>query len=197
MIRLKNSDGRLIDYDDTEETIRMRTRLGQWNEFIMQQHHVDLLLKDDELEKVFETNRDDEEEEKAFWQEEQQPSYVELNRVRLHRVFNNGSFEQGGRFYGGWWQSIPSKYRPCITINGHATREFDYSNLHAAILYAQVGLPLQDDAYVKPRSWRSFLKSSIFCSIFPRAIPRMEGTPPSPCYPGEGLTPSGRRFVPL
>ena len=24
--------------------------------------------------------------------------------IQLYRVFNNGAFDQGGRFYGGWWQ---------------------------------------------------------------------------------------------
>jgi hypothetical protein len=23
-------------------------------------------------------------------------------------VFNNGKFDEGGRFYGGWWQLIPN-----------------------------------------------------------------------------------------
>ena len=41
----------------------------------------------------------------------------------------------GGRFYGGWWQNIPSAYRSVITINGYRTVEADYSQFHPNILY--------------------------------------------------------------
>ena len=139
IIRLKDSNRKLIEYDDTNETSEMRSRLQQWNDFVSQHHHIDLLLTDDEMENIFDNAEDDGAEEEIFFEDEQQPRYVEMTRVRLHRVFNNGSFEQGGRFYGGWWQAIPSRYRRYITINEYATREFDYSNLHAAMLYARVG----------------------------------------------------------
>ena len=39
----------------------------------------------------------------------------------VRRIFNNGSFEEGGRFYGGWWERVPSRYRPQITIDGMPT----------------------------------------------------------------------------
>ena len=32
---------------------------------------------------------------------------IDVTQKRLRRIFNNGSFQQGGRFYGGWWQNIP------------------------------------------------------------------------------------------
>ena len=35
------------------------------------------------------------------------PSRLYTHRT-VYRVFNNGSFDQGRRFYGGWWQQIPS-----------------------------------------------------------------------------------------
>jgi hypothetical protein len=54
-------------------------------------------------------------------------------------VFNNGSFNEGGRFYGGWWQNFPSDYRQFITINGHTTWEYDYSSLHPAMLDLRFG----------------------------------------------------------
>ena len=164
IIRLRDSNGNPINYEDSELTTQMRTRLQQWNDFISQHHLVDLLLTDYELENVFQDNGDDDEDE-AFFKDEQQSSYAELDRTRLHRVFNNSSFEQGGRFYGGWWQAIPSRYRRYITINEHATREFDYSNLHAAMLYAMEGLSLPDDAYSLPRipeNYRKLIKKTFF-----------------------------------
>jgi hypothetical protein len=32
---------------------------------------------------------------------------IEFTRRSLYRVFNEGVFDKGGRFYGGWWQGIP------------------------------------------------------------------------------------------
>src|SRR5665213_2823864 len=98
-------------------------------------HHIDLLLPDAEIEELYE-KEDPEAEMEAFQNDERdRPKFVEFERVRLYRVFNNGSFKEGGRFYGGWWQGIPSRYRQYITIDGHTTWEYDYSYLHPAMLY--------------------------------------------------------------
>ena len=56
----------------------------------------------------------------------------------VRRIFNNKSFSDGGRFYGGWWQSIPSKYRKFISLNGDLTIEMDYSSIHIHLLYAEL-----------------------------------------------------------
>ncbi|TWI61750.1 hypothetical protein LZ24_03416 [Desulfobotulus alkaliphilus] len=72
----------------------------------------------------------------------------------VHRVFNQGSWDLGGRFYGGWWQTCPKAERKAITIgdrtdpnNGEATVELDYSCLYPTLLYAEKGLELSKDAY--------------------------------------------------
>lgn len=62
--------------------------------------------------------------------------HINFYDVLLYRVFSAGSMELGGRFYGGWWQIIPSRFRPFITINGLATYEIDYSEFHPRLLYA-------------------------------------------------------------
>ena len=67
----------------------------------------------------------------------------------LYRVFNNSDWEQGGRFYGGWWMACPSKLRRYILLDGKRTVEVDYAGLHAAMLYAQTGLNIPDDPYEK------------------------------------------------
>ena len=56
---------------------------------------------------------------------------------QLHRVFNRASFSQGGRFYGPWWQNIPSELRADITINGIQTVEMDYPRLHPTLMCMQ------------------------------------------------------------
>lgn len=58
----------------------------------------------------------------------------------VYRVFNNNSFRQGGRFYGGFWQQIPREYRKFIRIDGHPTVEIDYSSHHPVLLYAKKGI---------------------------------------------------------
>ena len=55
----------------------------------------------------------------------------------------------GGRFYRGWWQSIPGKHRPHIRIDGKKTIEVDYSGMSLSIIYALNNVPFQaeDDPY--------------------------------------------------
>ena len=40
-----------------------------------------------------------------------------FNNKEYYRVFNDGSFELGGRFYGSWWVSLSKDIRKYITIN--------------------------------------------------------------------------------
>lgn len=61
-------------------------------------------------------------------------------KKHVYRVFNNGRFDQGGRFYGPWWQQVGRKYRSKIYINNKPTVEIDYSGMHIAILYGKHNL---------------------------------------------------------
>ena len=65
---------------------------------------------------------------------------VRYHNKYLYRVFNE-DFEHGGRFYGGFWQQIPSEYRQRITIDNFLTFEMDYSTIHFSMLYQQEGIP--------------------------------------------------------
>ena len=81
---------------------------------------------------------------------EQGKEYVlDLSQRTLFRIFNDNNFETGGRFYGGWWQNIPKKYRSNIIIDGKQTVEFDYSSIHPTILYLREGLVAPNDAYTQ------------------------------------------------
>ena len=51
------------------------------------------------------------------------------------RIFSNGSFKEGGRFYRGWWQNIPSEYRKFISIDRKRTAEVDFSQMSPHLLY--------------------------------------------------------------
>ena len=58
----------------------------------------------------------------------------------VRRIFNNKSFSDGGRFYGGWWQRIDSKFRKDIRMNNSPTVEIDYSALHVILAYSEAGI---------------------------------------------------------
>jgi len=73
-------------------------------------------------------------------------SYNENNKF-VRRVFNNGSFKDGGRFYGGFWQNIPKEWRLRIGINGWPIVEHDYSGLHIKLLYAKENIMYKEDPY--------------------------------------------------
>jgi hypothetical protein len=80
-------------------------------------------------------------EEKFIKMEGDSPVYVNQRDKFVRRVFNRGSFECGGRFYGGWWQRCPKKWRQSIFINDQPTNEVDFSGLHVVMLYAERGVP--------------------------------------------------------
>ena len=70
-----------------------------------------------------------------------------LEYEQLHRVFNQSSFEKGGRFYGAFHLSLGKELRPFIRINGDPVVELDYSALHIRMLYHSVGIDYREDPY--------------------------------------------------
>lgn len=120
----------LMDYKDIAATISMRENLKLINDNVGK-HWVDLKVTDEQFSGL------------------QDKTPVDFTRTNQVRVFNNGGvdnpqFNQGGRFYGGWWLSIPSAYRSRIRINGKKTVELDYSAMHFYMMYAEKGLPVPD-----------------------------------------------------
>ena len=65
----------------------------------------------------------------------------------LHRVFNNESFQLGGRFYGAFHLELPKELRSHIRINNEPTVELDYSALHIRMLYHLEGIDYREDPY--------------------------------------------------
>lgn len=134
-ILLRDQDKRLVEYDDTEDTIRMRSNLARINR-VLRRNWPDIEISRDEwvnLQKRLEVKED------------RVP--IDLSNRYLHRIFNDGSFLMGGRFYGGWWQNVPSGLRPYIRINGKLTVEIDYSSIHPRMMYAREGLEAPEDPY--------------------------------------------------
>ncbi len=74
---------------------------------------------------------------------------VDINDRLLRRYFNNGSFQQGGRLFGGFWQPLGKLQRSRgLRINGEGVVTLDFGQMAPRILYGMAGVePTQQDAY--------------------------------------------------
>lgn len=172
LIRVRlNIDGerRLVEYDESSQTRKMRENVVFINSVISRQWY-DLELTDAgflELEermhqRSLERNEGD--------------GRLRLHDRQLYRVFNSLDFDKGGRFYGGWWEGIPSEYRAKLLINGKRTEELDFGSLHPTILYAKHGLSLPKDAYeitIQPSTVPEGQSRSDFRKVVKRAFNAM------------------------
>jgi len=82
---------------------------------------------------------------------------VELSKRTLRRCFTVRAqepprFDQCGRFFGGFWQSIKKEDRRHIRINGEHLVELDYSAAFTHIAFALIGIetPPSRDLYAIP-----------------------------------------------
>lgn len=67
---------------------------------------------------------------------------------RLYRRFTRGSFQSGGRIWGGWWMNLKKAARPAILINGGRVASIDFSAMAPVTLYAMAGAePPPGDIY--------------------------------------------------
>lgn len=148
-INVKQEDGTLekvkkkydVEYTDTSDTRRMRANLKRINSLI-EKHFIGLALPDRNLEKMTLEMISKGQREKG------KVRNIDFTQTTNRRVFNNGKWDQGGRFYSGWWQEVPSDYRKHIRIDNFSTVEIDFSGLHFALLYLEEGLSVpKDDAY--------------------------------------------------
>ncbi len=71
---------------------------------------------------------------------------------RLRRVFTQGSFDSGGRLFGGFWQPLGKEARrKGLMIKGEDVVELDYGQMNPRILYGLCGAqPPDGDAYDIP-----------------------------------------------
>jgi hypothetical protein len=61
---------------------------------------------------------------------------VAVHERTLHRVFNNGRWDHGGRLFGAFWQGLQRELRPGIRIEGHPVASLDFSSMFLQLLYA-------------------------------------------------------------
>jgi hypothetical protein len=67
---------------------------------------------------------------------------VELYRRNLHRVFNNGSWQDGGRLFGGFWMTMRREDRfRLLRIAGEPVANVDFSSLFPRLAYVRADQP--------------------------------------------------------
>jgi len=126
----------VIDYEDDAATNDMRSNLRIINTCLAK-HWPDLRIKDEDYSAL---------QERLLLDDTKQP--VDFTQRILTRIFSNGRFDQGGRYYRAWWHNVPSEYRKFITIDGKRTSEYDYSQLNPHMAYYLRGAELgSEDAY--------------------------------------------------
>ena len=63
-------------------------------------------------------------------------------RRSLHRTFNNGSWKEGGRLWGGFWMAMKRDQRfRRIRIDGEPIADVDYQQLYPRLAYARAQVP--------------------------------------------------------
>ena len=133
-----------IPLPNNEQIKEQQNKLHKYNQ-LLSKHCIALDLDDIQLKKI----------EVEIKQQQKRNLIIEpiyslnFSRVHLRRIYSKRKTNLGGRFYGGWWQSLPSIYRPHITIDDYKTVEVDYSTMSLRLLYAREGkkIPLSRDMY--------------------------------------------------
>lgn len=106
------------------------------------------------------------------------PTVTSTRAVSLRRVFNNGNLAQGGRLYGGWWQTMSQRERAGkIQISGERIAELDFTAMVPRICYALRGVPWpfgndRDAPYLAgPQATRAAWKQWTNTMLFSRRVP--------------------------
>jgi hypothetical protein len=137
LLRDRINDQRvLVPYDNDKTTNEMRENLITINKCFVR-HWPDLRVTNDDYTAL---------QERLRLAKDKSP--IDFSKRILTRIFSNGRFDHGGRFYRAWWHNVPSEYRKYITIDGKRTCEYDYSQLNPHMVYFLRGAKMGDeDAY--------------------------------------------------
>jgi hypothetical protein len=130
VVILRNEDKQDIEYDDSKPIQEMRDLLRDYNA-LLNTTFIDIPELD--IPRI-------ELEEKKQRRRRNKPIFVNISHHDkfTRRIFNNSSFEEGGRFYGGWWQRIDESQRSRIRLNNLPIIEIDYSALHVVLAYTEI-----------------------------------------------------------
>jgi hypothetical protein len=133
----------LLPFAPTGETSSWASDLDGYNQFA-DDHEVDIAALSTGLERRLLAGWN-----KHLAEHSRQPPLIkpEFFNRHLHRIFNDGSFDHGGRLFGAWYQYVPGWLRRRILINDSSTVELDYSGMSLRMLHHLVGNDYQEDPY--------------------------------------------------
>lgn len=137
-ILLKDAGGNYIPYTETTNIHRIRENLSAINDQL-DKHFIGLYIPDIQLEQL------------NMEMQKKNRRHMDLSKTLLHRTFSRGSFDLGGRFYGGFWIQLPKQYRPFVKIDHKGTESRDYSATVFSLMYLEKGFEVPEgDAYLFP-----------------------------------------------
>lgn len=148
--------GAYLPYDDTMLTNRYRVEMRTINEWL-----ADANIEFDEIAR-----------------ERDRP--IDTANRTLRRYFSQGSFESGGRLFGGFWQGLSKDERlQGLSINDESVIGLDYGQIAPRILYGLAkAQPPQGDLYdipgltnVNGRSYRDGVKKVMNALMFSNGLP--------------------------
>jgi hypothetical protein len=143
-----HSDKQRIDYADNAYTNGYRAELRVLNAYLAD---ADITFITDDLE-----------------------PRVDAHVRTLRRYFTTFAgeeprFDQGGRLFGAFWQSLKRDRRLGIMINGEPVAELDYQSMFQRLAYAELGkVPPDGDLYLIPpiEAHRDGIKLAMNCFLF-------------------------------
>ena len=153
IIILRDADeGALVEYEETEETTRMREELKRYNEVIASAFIDVPGLDEPKIEEIT----------------------TDHHHKLTRRIFSRSDWRFNGRFHGGWWQQVNSRWRSKIFINDTPVVEVDFRSLHVSLLSLNSGKELTEDPYeieetllpgTPPDLQRTFIKRLILTAV--------------------------------
>ncbi len=174
----------LIDYVDTPQTIQLREQIKRLNGWLADAP-LELLGTTDSIRRP-----------------------IDGTRRTVTRVFNNGSWEEGGRLGGApFWADMPRADRfRLIRIGGHTIVNVDYSQLQPRFAFALAGAPQPErDLYDVTEGgwWRKGWKKLVAAMLYARS--RLKNWPrncrklfePDPPGLGEALAAVEAKLAPI
>lgn len=141
-IILRDENKQDVEYDDKPHIRQMRLLVEQYNE-LLDRTFIDIQSLDTPRIEL---------PDKRQRRRSNRPVFVNITHHEkfVRRIFNNSSFADGGRFYGGWWQRIDGTHRKNIRMNNMSTVEIDFSALHVILAYAEVGIDYWNNTQADP-----------------------------------------------
>lgn len=127
-IVLKDQSGRLVAYSETRITRRWRAEMRTINASL-RNASISLVGRNPVID------------EEGFT--------VRLDARSLRRIWNNADWEQGGRLYDGFWQTMRREERlPTIRVNNERVANVDFSQFNLRLAYALAKVrPPRGDLY--------------------------------------------------